>query len=262
MFQQVTDLKEEGEDLRRYLKTLDSASWSRRTPFNNWSVNQVVQHLHGTDRAAVRSIKDPEGFRQNLSEQGMLTNVSSAADEQRPEGRELFEQWWSYFEELCALLEDTDPSQRVPWFGPDMGVRMFATARQMETWSHAQDIYDLFQFKRTNTDRIKNVAVIGVRTFGWTFANRQMAVPKDIPFVKLEAPSGDLWEWNEPNDNNYVEGKAVEFCHVVTQGRNIADVHLTVVGRTAELWMSIAQCFAGGPKDPPAVGTRQCPDYL
>lgn len=261
MLQMVSDLKAEGEDLYRYLKTLDEAAWSGETPFNNWTVNQVVQHLHGTDLAAVKSIKDPEGFRQSVSEQALKTSVSATTEDARPEGLELFDQWWSHFGEMCELLGNSDPAQRVPWFGPDMGVKMFATARQMEIWSHAQDIYDLYQFKRTNTDRIKNVAVIGVRTFGWTFANRQMDVPPNTPYVKLEAPSGAIWEWNKPNDHNYIAGTAVDFCHVVTQGRNIGDVNLTLVGETSVLWMSIAQCFAGGPKDPPAAGKRTCPGY-
>jgi len=53
-----------------------------------------------------------------------------------------------------------------------------------------------------------------------------------------------------------VEGSAVDFCHVVTQGRNIADVNLKVLGEVANKWMSIAQCFAGKPEDPPAPGLR------
>jgi hypothetical protein len=42
----------------------------------------------------------------------------------------------------------------------------------------------------------------------------------------------------------------------VTQGRNIADTPLEVVGEIATRWMSIAQCFAGGPVDPPKPGER------
>jgi|TARA_Y100000031_G_C8253627_1_gene401878 uncharacterized protein (TIGR03084 family) len=261
MFQQAVDLREEGEDLYAFLVNLDESRWSRKTPFNGWSVNQVVQHLHGADRAAVRSLQDPDGFRQSLGDEARASSVSAPADEPPPERAELLDVWWSYFCDMCELLGNADPSLRVPWFGPDMGVRMFTTARQMETWSHAQDIYDLYEFKRSNTDRLKNVAVIGVRTFGWTFVNRQMNVPTDIPFVRLSSPSGALWEWNDPSDSNFVEGAAVDFCHVVTQGRNIGDVDLNVVGDTATLWMSIAQCFAGPPKDPPAIGARFCPGY-
>jgi hypothetical protein len=53
-----------------------------------------------------------------------------------------------------------------------------------------------------------------------------------------------------------VEGAALEFCQVVTQGRNIVDVDLTLVGEVAEKWMSIAQCFAGVPETPPQLGRR------
>ncbi len=171
-------------------------------------------------------------------------------------GGQLLADWWSYFNEMCERLGASDPKFRVPWFGPDMGVMMFTTARQMETWAHAQDIYDLLKRPRNNTDRIKNIAVIGVRTYGWTFANRKLEPPGPAPYVRLTAPSGDIWEFNDPDEENRVEGSAVEFCHVVTQGRNIADVSLEVVGEPASAWMAIAQCFAGPPEDPPAPGSR------
>ena len=41
-----------------------------------------------------------------------------------------------------------------------------------------------------------------------------------------------------------------------TQVRNINDTSLKVTGNIAKKWMSIAQCFAGPPEDPPKVGTR------
>ena len=69
-------------------------------------------------------------------------------------------------------------------------------------------------------------------------------------------PSGETWEFNEPDESNLVKGDAVQFCHVVTQGRNIQDVNLEVRGEPAQKWMAIAQCFAGPPEDPPALGSR------
>jgi hypothetical protein len=58
------------------------------------------------------------------------------------------------------------------------------------------------------------------------------------------------------DQDNSVEGSAAEFCQVVTQVRNIADTKMRVVGPAAAAWMSIAQCFAGPPEDPPPLGTR------
>ena len=137
-----------------------------------------------------------------------------------------------------------------------MSVRSSITARLMETWAHAQAVYDLLGQQRTNTDRIKNVVVIGINTFGWTFRNRDIPVPEDVPYLRLTAPSGEIWEWNQATQGNMIEGSAVEFCQVVTQVRNIADTALRVAGETATAWMSIAQCFAGPPENPPQPGSR------
>ena len=256
--QQALDLREEGEELYKLVRALDPGDWERRTPFKNWTVNDVIAHLHTTDLVARVALEDPERFRAMVraGERAIWIGGAAANPAEVPNGPELGERWHAYLGELCDQLAAIDPSVRVPWFGPDMGARMFATARQMETWSHGQDIYDLLRKPRRNTDRIKNVAVIGVRTFGWTFVNRREEIPNDMPYVRLTAPSGEIWEWNEPNETNCVQGDAVEFCHVVTQGRNIADTALDVVGETATRWMAVAQCFAGGPEEPPAAGAR------
>jgi|TARA_B110000211_G_scaffold132775_1_gene152269 uncharacterized protein (TIGR03084 family) len=252
MFQQAADLREEGEELKRVLDDLEESDWSRVTPFKNWTVNQVVQHLHGSDKMAVLALKDADGFAAAKA----VPKVVGATMSPTEEGAVLRDTWWAYFSEMCELLAGSDPKRRVPWFGPDMGVMMFTTARQMESWSHGQDIFDMFGKQRTNSNRLKNIAVIGVKTYGWTFANRKQDIPGPAPYVRLISPEGDTWEFNEPNEENSVTGDAVEFCHVVTQGRNIADVNLAVVGKPATLWMDIAQCFAGPPEDPPTPGSR------
>lgn len=252
MFEQAADLLEEGKALKIVLDDLEPSDWSKHTPFKNWTVNQVVQHLHGSDKMAVLALKDADAFAAALSDSKTVRETMNPVIE----GQALLDTWWAYLTEMCELLADSDPKRRVPWFGPDMGIMMFTTARQMETWSHGQDIFDMFGRTRVNTNRLKNIAVIGVKTYGWTFANRKMEVPGPAPYVRLTGPEGDTWEFNESNTDNYVSGDAAEFCHVVTQGRNIADVNLEVVGEPAEKWMAIAQCFAGPPEDPPVPGSR------
>ena len=146
--------------------------------------------------------------------------------------------------------------RRVKWVGPPMTVRMSIVARQMETWAHGQEVFDAFGVARHDEDRIRNIAELGVRTFGFTFANRKIERPAVKPYVRLTGPSGAVWTWNEESDTDYVAGAATEFCQVVTQTRNIADVGLDVRGDAATRWMAIAQCFAGGPNDPPPPGAR------
>ncbi len=260
-FQQATDLKEEGAALKEVLDRLTEEDWARPTPFKDWTVNQVIVHLHGSDKMAVLALKDPAGFAAAKADPETIRRMMNPRAGDSPDspplaGRELLHIWWAYFTEMCELLGDSAPQARIPWFGPDMGAMMFTTARQMETWAHGQDIFDLFGTQRVNTARLKNIVVIGVKTYGWTFANRGMEVPGPAPYIRLTGQGGEIWEFNEVSEDNRIEGAASDFCHVVTQGRNIADVSLNVVGAPATQWMAIAQCFAGPPEDPPAPGSR------
>lgn len=250
--QQIEDFREEGIALHELLVTLQDDQWVLPTPFKERTVNWVVQHLHDADRWALHSVTDPDGFRD-----WMANREKYRDSEPKPlQGVALREKWFEYQQELCDQFESVDPKIRAPWFGPDMGLRMMATARQMETWSHGQDIYDLLRVKRTNTDRIRNICHIGVATYGWTFINRKMEVPQPTPYVRLSAPSGSEWTWHDPSNDDFIAGSAVEFAHVVTQGRHISEVNLDVRGDAATQWMAIAQCFAGPPETPPEPGIR------
>lgn len=262
MIPQVADLLEEGKELREFLATLDESDFDRVTQFKDWTVNDVVLHLHASDVQAIASATDAGAYlalrRDIVAKRATGLSPIEEARSRYPgiKGRRLLARWSEHLEQLCVLLAAKDPASRLQWGGPDMGVRMFTTARQMETWAHGQAIYDLMAKERVVRPRIKNVAVIGVGTFGWTFTNRKLAVPSVAPYVRLISPAGEVWEWNTPARDNAVGGDAVEFCQVVTQVRNVADTRLAVTGDTARRWMDIAQCFAGPPSDPPAPGTR------
>lgn len=262
MLQESVDLRAEARELHGFLQTLTAGDWERPTAFMQWTPWDVVAHLHYFDRCSLLALEGREAFNAKRDElirsvREGRTNAEIARDEFGDlSPAKLLSRWIETCDDMAMRLGESDPKRRLPWFGPDMGVRMFTTARLMEVWAHGQEIYDLMKTRRAPTDRIKNVAVIGVKTFGWTFVNRGLEVPGPPPWVRLVAPSGAIWEWNEPSETERITGDALDFCHVVTQGRNVADTSLEVVGAIANRWMSIAQCFAGGPVDPPSPGTR------
>ena len=262
MPQVSVDFRDEVDDFHALLKTLKAEDWERETAFMDWTPWDVVAHLHYYDVVSRASLAGEEAF---APERRAVLEAIVAGRSNRELARERFAgldaagllaEWRSSAHALAETLGASDPKRRLPWFGPDMGVAMFTTARLMETWAHAQEVYDLVGATRVFTDRLQHVATIGVKTFGWTFANRGLEIPDPPPYVRLAAPSGAIWEWNEPSETGCVRGDAVDFCHVVTQGRNVADTALDVRGAVAIRWMAIAQCFAGGPVDPPAPGTR------
>jgi uncharacterized protein (TIGR03084 family) len=256
------NFRAEAIELHALLVMLDEADWDRATLFKSWTINDIVQHLHDSDLMAAASVAGPAAFEQlRNAVQAQRDKGLTRIQETRLRlgsltGRRLLDRWYAEMIDLCDKLSELPSGARLTWYGPDMGVRMFATARQMETWAHGQAIYDLLGAERKPADRLRNIAEIGVRTYGWTFANRAMPVPGPAPFVRLAAPSGAIWEWNDPSSASRVEGSAHEFCQVVTQVRNVADTALAATGEPAQIWMSLAQCFAGPPEDPPPPGTR------
>jgi len=262
VLQQALDFRDESEALFDLVAPLAPEDWAEKTQFKDWTINDVIGHLHIWNHAADLTLNDEAGFLAFLKQVrdgtpaagGHLGFTRQWLDGLA--GPELMAQWRKLYLEVAERFAQADPKKRVKWGGPDMSVRSCITARLMETWAHGQAVYDLLGQTRIDTDRIKNVAVIGINTFGWTFRNRGLEIPAEPPYVRLTAPSGDIWEWHEPSDDNRIEGPAVEFCQVVAQTRNIADTSLQVTGETATRWMAMAQCFAGPPHDPPPPGTR------
>lgn len=260
--QQVEDFRAEAAALAAVLEDLPEARFFEPTQFKGWTIDDVLGHLHMFDHAAEKALTDPEGFAEFLEWlTGQLRQGRSLREAQYPwldglRGRALFEAWRRGTESLAAAYAEADPRQRVRWVGPEMSARSSITARQMETWAHGHEIFDLLGQRRAETDRIGNIVHLGVNTFGWSFANRGLPVPERMPHLVLTAPSGRVWTFGEPSEEERIEGSAVGFAQVVTQTRNVADTDLKVTGPVAREWMSIAQCFAGGATDPPAAGTR------
>ncbi|MSP30362.1 MAG: TIGR03084 family protein [Acetobacteraceae bacterium] len=261
--QQITDLRGEADELDRLLVTLAPADWDRPTLFKQWTINDVVLHLHMADVMAFNSVTDPDGYDLLMNDiaaqraKGLSRVAETRQRFSHLSGEGLRAHWKNYLVNLCDALAKRDPQDRLKWPGPGMGVRMFTTARQMETWAHAQAVYDLLGVDRPPASpRLRNIAEIGARTFSWAYRNRGLDVPADAPYIRLTTPSGDVWEWNTPSDTNAVTGNALSFCQATTQIRNAVDTNLTITGATARHWMSIVQCFAGPPETPPAPGSR------
>jgi len=257
---EAEDFRAESEALHALLAPLAEADYARTTAFKNWRINDVLTHLHFWNQMA--------GF-QLTDEAELLARMKAAMGEaggmRRFEarhcgdltGQALLAAWRETVHATADLFAAADPKQRLKWAGPDMSARSSVTARLMETWAHAQAIYDEIGVVREEADRIGSIVVLGVNTYGWTFRNRGERPPEPMPHLRLTAPSGAIWTHGEPSDSERIEGPAVAFCQVVTQTRNIADVDLSVTGPNATAWMSQAQCFAGPPNDPPALGTRK-----
>jgi uncharacterized protein (TIGR03084 family) len=260
--QQAQDFQDESEALHQLVASLSDEELAQPTAFKGWSIGNVLGHLHLWNWAADTSLRDGDAFLAFMEELGNHISGGSLTSFETAwldgvSGRDLVAAWRDFYVEMAGRFGAADPSMRVKWAGPDMSVRSSITARLMETWAHGQEVYDVLGVVRENADRIQNIVVLGVNTYGWTFNVRGETPPDPMPYLQLIAPSGETWTYGEPSEAECIEGLAEEFCQVVTQVRNIADTQLKVTGPNARNWMSKAQCFAGPPETPPAPGSRK-----
>ena len=259
--EQAKAFLEESLDLDALLGDVGTPDLSRPTGFKAWSVETILRHLHFWNQMALWALKDTAQLQETLvpvmeglTSGGSLTEVE--AQIVLAEGDALVSDWRATYQQLAQAYSQADPSQRCPWVGPSMSARSCITARQMETWAHGQAIYDELGRVRANTDRLHNIIILGINTFGWTFKVRGEAAPEQMPSVELTAPSGTLWTFGDESSASTIKGAAEEFAQVVTQTRHVEDTQLCYEGEDAKRWLYNAQCFAGGPNPPPAPGSR------
>lgn len=256
------DLLDECRELAALAQTLTPRQWRTETGFFGWTPWDEIAHLCFFDETGLLAASDAAAFDEAAAvltaQMAAGREISAIAREKYAamDGPQLLAHWRACFDALAGVLASLDVRARLPWYGPAMSARSFATARIMETWAHGQDIFDAMGVRRPPSHRLKHIAHLGAGTFAWTFVNRGLPVPTPAPYVELRTADGGTWTWGAVSSEHYVRGPAEDFCLLVTQRRNVADTALRYGGEPAASWLSMAQCFAGEPATPPAPGVR------
>lgn len=254
----LADLAAEGDALRDHVAGLDADGWRRPTPAAGWDIATQVAHLAWTDEVAalaagahtasgkeawdavvLQAMADPTGF---VDAEALRIGALPAA--------ELLARWDAARAALGPALAAVPAGERMPWFGPPMAPVSMATARFMETWAHALDVYEALgepaAASRARTgDRIRHVVHIGVRTRDFAFSVQGLPAPAEEFRIELTAPSGEVWSFGPDDAAQRVTGSAWDFCLLSTQRVHRSDTDLVAVGADADRWLDIAQCFAG-----------------
>lgn len=258
------DLRAEYEELADLVVSFSASQWQAPTGFFQWTPWDEIAHLLYFDETALQALDDADAFARDARTLGERTTVGGEAISAiarsaygHLDGTALVARWRLGFAPLVDRLAAFAPRDRLPWYGPTMSARSFATARLMECWAHGQDVWDAARQRRPVHARLAHIAHLGVSTFAWSFVVRGLAPPPQMPFVSLDGPGGDPWTWGEPASAERISGPAEDFCLVVTQRRHVADTRLRVEGVTAARWMAVAQCFAGEAAVGPEPGVRR-----
>ena len=244
--QVLADLAAEGDRLEQLVAGLDDDGWRTPTPAAGWDVATQVAHLAWTDEVAEAAATDKERWDGYVLE--AINDPTGYVDGCALEiGRdpELLERWRRARTQLAAALTAYPHGERMPWFGPPMSATSMATARLMETWAHSLDVHEALGASVEDTDAIRHVAHLGVRTRNYSFANNGLEAPGEEFRLELVAPSGETWTWGPEDAAQTVTGSAGDFCRLVTQRIHRSDTDLVATGADADRWLDVAQCFAG-----------------
>jgi uncharacterized protein (TIGR03084 family) len=252
----LSDLAAAQADLRALLLSLGAEDWDRPTPSPGWTVRHQVRHLAHGEELGRLAATDPEAFAAELTQLvADLYAVEAAATAASDEtSDELVARWFSAAQALRSGVALGPGDERIEWVTGPMSRASFLTARVMETFAHGHDIA-VTVGRELPVDRVlRHVAHLGVATRGFAFANRALPVPEEQVRVELRGPAGGVWSWGPKDAPDQVRGPALDFCLLVTQRIHRNDTALEASGPHAELWLRIAQCFAGPPSDgPPSI---------
>ena len=246
--QVLADLAAEGGRLDALVAGLDDDGWHTPTPAPGWDVATQVAHLLWTDEVALKAATDKAAWDEVVL--GAIADPEGFVDEQAyalARQPDLLERWRRTRTELRAVLEAYPQGEKMPWFGPPMSATSMATARLMETWAHSLDVHEGLGAPVDDTDRIRHIAHLGVRTRNFAHQLHGLDVPTEEFRIDLVSPSGDVWAWGPEDATQTLTGSAGDFCRLVTQRVNRADTDLVATGADVDRWLDIAQAFAGGP---------------
>jgi len=247
----LTDLDAESSELDATVAGLSDVDWSRPTEAAGWTIAHQISHLAWTDRMALIAVTDAEAFGGELA--NALADPSGFVDRAAAEGLapppELLARWRDGRARLAQALAAMPRGTKAPWFATMMSATSMATGRLMETWAHAQDVYEALGVSHPPTDRLQHVAYLGYRSLGNGFAAHGRPVPDEPVRVELTGPDLDF---GPADAANRVVGPTLDFCLLVTQRRHRADLALQATGPVADEWLDVAQAFAG----PPGTGRQ------
>jgi uncharacterized protein (TIGR03084 family) len=246
--QVLVDLEAEGDRLEQLVAGLDDDGWRTPTPAPGWDVATQVAHLAWTDVVALKAATDKGAWDavvlDAIADPAGFVDAQALALAHEPD---LLARWRRARADLRAALVAMPPGEKMPWFGPPMSPTSMATARLMETWAHSLDVHEALGADVEDTDRIRHVAHLGVRTRNFAFSVHGLEPPADEFRIDLASPSGEVWSWGPEDAGQTLTGSAGDFCRLVTQRVHRADTDLVASGADVDRWLDIAQAFAGQP---------------
>ena len=248
----IDDLADEAAALEVLLVELDPAAWSTATPAEGWDIRDSIGHVAAGDEMAIECVtkrqvpKDMQrGLEAALEGHDALVrferHLMSKPRQMKPED---VHRWWHDGNaQLCAELRSVDPNDKLPWGPNRMSPASFTTARIMECWAHGLDCFDAVGRTPIDTDRLRHIAHLALRSLPYAFMVHAAQGPGAVR-LELTSPSGEQWTFGDDDAPTVISGTASDWCRVAThRDRRDERSRLTATGPDAEDVMKYVQAY-------------------
>lgn len=236
----LSDLVAEEQSLDQLLQKIAIRDWTRRTTERGWTIQDIVAFLASSEEFALSVIEDGEAPIRESDAYGSLDEYASSGiargRSMRPQ--DVIEWWRGARAGVVDALSRMNPSDRLSWFGGDIGARSFATARLTETWAYGLDVQAIANIEAEDTARIRHVARFSWQSLPYAFKRAgHVYVP-----IRLEVigPGYAKWVHGPEDSDQRIKGAAGEWCRVATRRMVVGDTSLHAEGEVARLALEIA----------------------
>ncbi len=238
-------LEAQADRLDSILERLDEDQWTAPSLCDGWNVADVVLHLAQTEEGVVAAI---DGGETSLPIDG-ASSIDDAMEqwvtaERGAPGAEVHERWRRAHGRALTALRTADRDRPVPWAATPLRPKTLATTRLSEHWIHTLDITEPLGIINPDTDDIRHLAWLAVKTIPYAF---ERAGRDDAPSVRAEltAPSGATWAFGPEDAACVITGPASEFVRVAARRMDPgAATNLVVRGQKARDVLQLVRTYA------------------
>ncbi|HEY1622513.1 MAG TPA: maleylpyruvate isomerase family mycothiol-dependent enzyme [Streptosporangiaceae bacterium] len=234
------DLSSEQERLAQILSGLTDAQWLSESGAAGWTVADVVLHLAQSEEGVVTSATGGTGLSRGDVDDWAAAMVTA----ERAEPAVVFERWQRARVAAVAALRSASPEQQLQWVGSPLKPATLATTRLAEHWAHGLDITGPLGIDFPDTDRLRHIAWLAVRTLPYALARSGVTAAGPVR-VSLTSPSGEeVWTFGPDNAESVISGPAGAFCRVAAQRLAPGASGLAVTGPSAAAVLGVIRTYA------------------
>jgi uncharacterized protein (TIGR03084 family) len=245
------DLSSEQDRLAQILAALTDAQWRSESGAAGWTVADVVLHLAQSEEGVVTSAAGGSGVTGGASLFGGDSQSGGGVDDwaaamvtaERAAPAVVFDRWQRARTAALAALRAAPPSAPLQWVVTTVKPATLATTRLAEHWAHGLDITEPLGIEFPDTDRLRHIAWLAVRTLPYALA--RSSVSAGPVRVSLTAPDGvEVWSFGPDDADSVISGPAGVFCRVAAQRLAPDASGLAVTDPAAATALSVIRTYA------------------